>query len=79
MTKLVEVTWHDAWYDAEEHSELNSRDHAKPAEVVSVGYLIVDDEAGVMLARNYHPTHDTYQHRYFIPIGMVVHMRTILE
>lgn len=69
---LVVVEWDDAWADSTEPVMLNEvgAEH-KPMPIVTIGWLLRDDDAGVSIAPEYYKHADTYRGRTFIPRGMV--------
>lgn len=68
---FVEIEWDDAWKDAVGDTTLNNahEDH-NPIVCFSHGYVLMDDEEGIMLANEYSPN-GTYRHRSFIPRKMI--------
>lgn len=69
MTKLplVVVVWNDAW--ASETAVTQTELVHKPEKIVTIGWLLRDDEVGVQLANEHYD--ETYRGRTFIPRGMV--------
>jgi len=51
--KIAAVTWEDAWYDDEVHTEQSLQEEAQSCLLYSVGFLIRDDEAVVTLAMDF--------------------------
>lgn len=52
--KIVEVRWFDAWIDTGDVC-IKKAKKSKPIERYTVGYLIADDEDGIVLSTDYFP------------------------
>ena len=76
--KLVEVVWNDAWYDDNTSTRADSIEHARPFRTCTIGYLVANEKAGVMLSRDFYPSTNEFKHRHFIPSEMMVSMRYLL-
>lgn len=69
---LVVVEWNDAWVEGNEPVLLNEVGHAhKPHVIITIGWLLMDDETGISLANEHYKDDNTYRGRTFIPRGMV--------
>jgi hypothetical protein len=66
---LVFVEWDDAWGDKEDEVTLESvASSHKPTKVLTVGWLVYEDEAGISI---FNETYEgKYRGRTFIPRGM---------
>lgn len=70
---LVQVEWHDAWVDGTEPVTLSDVGLAhKPKTIVTLGWLLKQDETGVSLANEHYADEQVYRGRTFIPSGMLV-------
>lgn len=69
---LVVCEWADAWCDPTEPISL-SEVHVqhKPKMIVTIGYLLLDNEVGVSIANEYYKDEDVYRGRTFILRSMV--------
>jgi len=54
MMKIVEVHWMDAWIDTQDLS-LKKAKKLKPIQRFTVGYLIAENEHGLVLSTDYFP------------------------
>ena len=69
--KIEVVIWGDAWQRAGEE-KLNP-DAAKPLITHSVGFVLVENEEGVLLATDEWPSHPNHFYNLnFIPKGMII-------
>lgn len=79
MTKLplVVVEWNDAWIDGADPVTLAdvAASH-KPKVIVTLGYVLRDDDIGLSLANEYYEDESTYRGRTFIPRSMVKKVTT---
>ena len=73
MLQLVQVRWNDAWTDATEPVTVAEAkvDH-EPKVIVTLGYLLYENEKGVKVANEYYEEEDIYRGQTFIPRGMVI-------
>lgn len=69
---LVIVEWNDAWTDGAE-PVLASEAHIehRPKVIVTLGWLLKDDDTGVQIASEHYKDDSTYRGRTFIPRGMI--------
>lgn len=68
---FVIVHWDDAWKDAVGDTTVQTAtDDNHPEECYLGGWLIADDERGVMLVNEYSPN-GTYRNKSFVPRGMI--------
>ncbi len=69
---LVEVTWNDAWYIAEDDGD------EQPLQLKRVGYVVVHKAQGIKFAKEI-PADDRGKTRHisFIPSGMIVKLRVL--
>lgn len=79
VADLVQVTWHDAWVGTTEMETIqDAKLKHKPALMATVGWLLIDDEAGVSVANERCPEEDSYRGRTFIPRALIVSIEAIL-
>lgn len=74
MTKLplVVVEWADAWIDGSDPVNLaDVKASHKPKIIVTLGYMLLQDEVGISLANEYYQDEDVYRGRTFIPAQML--------
>jgi len=77
---VVLVTWHDAHSGAESWINIKDLD-TEPAEVQSVGFLLATSDGGkpdhitLYQSRN----EDSVDHVLHIPIGMVKHIKVLMD
>jgi hypothetical protein len=70
---LVVVKWADAWVDGNEPVSLGSEvaiTH-KPKIIVTVGWLLREDEDGVSVANEHYEDENVYRGRTYIPRAMI--------
>jgi len=73
--KIVEVRWWDAWIDTEDVS-IKKAKKLKPVERFTVGYLVAENEYGVVLSTDYFPKKKKIREvsaTMVIPWGMIEH------
>lgn len=69
---LVVVEWDDAWVDGSDPVNLaDAASSHKPKTIVTLGWVLKDDERGISLANEHYADEDTYRGRTFIPRAMV--------
>lgn len=69
---LVVVEWNDAWVDGTDPvSPADVAATHKPKVVITMGWVLKDDEQGISLANEHYAGEDTYRGRTFIPRVMV--------
>lgn len=74
---VVVVVWNDAWVDSGAHN-LKDLAESKPVLTNTVGYLVAENEHGVVLVTDLYPDTPEEGHTpMFIPHGMVVSKRVI--
>lgn len=66
---LVIVVWMDAWVSEEGCSDDMAHSLHKPEEVTTIGWVLVDNEAGLQISNEFYGT--TYRGRTFIPRAMI--------
>lgn len=66
---LVIVVWLDAWVSEEGCSDDMAASLHKPEEVTTIGWVLVDNAAGLQISNEFYGT--TYRGRTFIPRAMV--------
>lgn len=70
--QLVVVEWNDAWTDATEPVTLaDARVEHEPKVIVTIGWLLYRNDAGVKLANEHYRDEDVYRGQTFIPAGML--------
>lgn len=68
--KIEVVVWGDAWQRAGE-TKLRAK-IAKPMTTYSIGFLVHENEEGVLLATDQWPSHPNHSYNLnFIPTGMI--------
>lgn len=69
---LAVVEWNDAWIDGNDPVTL-SEVHVehKPKVIITLGYILRDDDSGISLANEYYEDESVYRGRTFIPRGMI--------
>jgi hypothetical protein len=69
---LVLVEWDDAWIDGNEPVRLTevANDH-QPKVIVTLGWLLKEDDKGVSVAAEYYDDEDVFRGRTFIPRAMI--------
>lgn len=69
---LVVLEWDDAWVDGAEPVNL-SEVHVqhKPKVIITLGYVLLDNDIGISLASEYYKDEDVYRGRTFVPRLMV--------
>jgi len=73
---LVVVEWKDAWIDGSDPVNLaDVKASHKPKIIVTLGYLLLQDEVGVSLANEYYQDEDVYRGRTFIYAPMLVSVK----
>lgn len=77
--QLTVVRWDDAWADQDNFATAHGiKQTHEPMLVVTMGTILVDDEAGISIA-NEHSTQDgkdVYRGRTFIPRAMIKSVET---
>lgn len=69
---LVVVEWNDAWIDGSDPVNLAEVGTShKPKVIVTLGYVLKDDDVGLSLANEYYEDESVYRGRTFIPRQMV--------
>lgn len=71
---LVVVRWKDAWVDGNEPVTLGAEVATthKPKVIVTVGWLLREDESGVSVANEHYDDENVYRGRTYIPREMIV-------
>lgn len=69
--QFVFVYWEDAHADFDMTSPTDALLKHKPAQAVTPGWLMVDNEIGVTVAGEYFPEDESYRAPSFIPRAMV--------
>ena len=76
---IVKVTWDDAWVGSGV-SQLKELRESVPIRTETVGYLVCENEHGVVLVTDLYPDTPEEGHTpMFIPSGMVVSLVKVLE
>jgi len=73
--KIVEVRWWDAWIDVSD-STLKTARKQRPIERFTVGYLVGENEDGIVLSTDYFPKKKKVKEvsaLMVIPWGMIEH------
>lgn len=69
---LAVVEWLDAWVDG--NDPVNLADAAathKPKVVVTIGWVLLQNNHGISIANEHYGDEDTYRGRTFIPAAMI--------
>ena len=69
---LVVVEWNDAWIDGNDPANLaEAKATHKPKGIITLGYVLYEDDNGIQLANEYYEDESIYRGRTYIPKGMV--------
>lgn len=74
MQPIYEVTWLDAWHDT---GYYGAHKDNTPITCVDIGYLMEENEDGVMLASSFTEDSTQYRHMSFFPWEMIISMEEL--